>query len=127
VIQLELLSNSRITPVSGNASSVGLLFVGSTDHGTKVVLNSNTALQDPVLCSQNFVIYGPYTDIELQSNTSFCGAMAGKSVHLKQNSEIWTSSGVEEFFLPLVAPHYVSSRFVDCATAAPIGAPDEGC
>lgn len=126
-IQLELLSNARITPVTGNAASVSLLFVGSTSHATKVVLNSNTALQDPVLCSQNFIIYGPYTDIELQSNTSFCGAMAGKSVHLLSNSEVWTGTGVEEFFLPLVPPHYLASRFVDCVTTVPAVTPDEGC
>lgn len=127
VVQLQLNSNSRITPVSGDASEVALLFVGSTSQGTKVVLDSKTALNDPVLCSQNFILYGPYTDIELRSNTSLCGAVAGKSVHLKQNSEIWTSSGVEEFFLPLVAPHYAPTRFIDCSTATPTVAPDEGC
>lgn len=127
VLQIDLSSNSRITPVSGQSESVALLFVGSKEIETKVVLSSNTELDDPVLCSQNFVVYGPYTDVELKSETSFCGAMAAKTVHLKQNSEIWTSSGVANFFLPLVAPHYEPSRFVDCSTAAPIGIPDEGC
>jgi hypothetical protein len=127
VTQLELLSNSRITPQSGKSGSVALLFVGSPDHGTKVLLNSETSIEDPVLCTQNFVIYGPYTDIELDSNTSFCGAMAGKTVHLDSNAEIWSSSGVHELYLPLTAPHYVPSRFVDCIAGAAAGAPDEGC
>jgi type II secretory pathway pseudopilin PulG len=127
VTQLELLSNSRITPQSGNSGSVALLFVGSPNHATNVVLNSETSIEDPVLCAQNFVIYGPYTDIEMDSNTSFCGAMAGKTIHLDSNAEVWTSSGVQEFFLPLTAPHYVASRFVDCIAAGVTGSPDEGC
>ncbi len=127
VTQLELLSNSRITPQSGKSGSVALLFVGSPNQGTRVLLNSKTTIEDPVLCTQNFVIYGPYTDIELDSNTSFCGAMAGKTVHLNSNSEVWTSGGIQQFFLPLTAPHYVPSRFVDCIASAAVGAPDEGC
>jgi len=127
VTQLELLSNARIAPVSGQSANVALLFVGSEDIETKAILNSNTSLEDPLLCAQNFVVYGPRTDIELQSNTSFCGAMAGKTVTLLQNSEVWTSSGVKEFFLPLVAPHYASSRFVDCSATVGSAYPDEGC
>ena len=29
--------------------------------------------------------------------------------------------------LPLVAPHYEPSRFVECTAQAAIGLPDEGC
>jgi Tfp pilus assembly protein PilX len=127
VVQLELLSNARIAPVSGKSANVALLFVGSDEIATRAILNSNTSLEDPLLCAQNFVVYGPRTDIELQSNTSFCGAMAGKTVTLLSNSQIWTSSGVKEFFLPLVAPHYVANRFVDCAATVGSAYPNEGC
>lgn len=129
VTQLDLSSNSRISPQSGSSGSVALLFVGSRERQTKALMSSNTSVEDPVNCTQNFVIYGPYTDIEMNSNTSFCGAMAGKSVHLDSNATVSTSGGVQQFYLPLTAPHYVASRFVDCAatTAASTGAPDEGC
>ena len=53
--------------------------------------------------------------------------MAGKSVHLDSKSKVWTSSGVKQFYLPLVAPHYTASRFVDCAGTTATGTPDEGC
>jgi hypothetical protein len=122
--QLELLSNSRITAAVGKAVNVALLFVGSTARDTRIVLNSNTAVDGP--CEQNFVIYGPYTDIELDSNTKFCGAMAGKSVHLDSNAEIWTSSGTDSWVVPNTAPHFVVDRFVDCSTATAV-VPDEGC
>lgn len=122
--QLELLSNSRITAAVGKAVNVALLFVGSTARATNIVLNSNTAVDGP--CEQNFVVYAPYTDIELDSNTKFCGAMAGKSVHLDSNAEIWTSSGTDTFVLPNTAPHFVVNRFVDCSTATTV-LPDVGC
>jgi hypothetical protein len=125
VTQLDLLSNSRITSAPGYAVNVALLFVGSEDLATKINLNSNTSVDGP--CEQNFVIYAPYTDIDLDSNTKFCGAMAGKSVHLDSNAEVWTSSGTDSFVLPNTAPHYVVNRFLDCTAAAPTGAPDEGC
>jgi hypothetical protein len=125
--QLELLSNTRITPQVGGSGSIALLFVGSQNLQTRALLNSNTSVEDPVHCTQNFVVYGPYTDIEMDSKTSFCGAIAGKSVHLNSNAEIWTSSGVQQFSLPLVAPHYEATRFVDCAATTATGAPDEGC
>ena len=124
VTQLELLSNSRITSESGNSVDVSLLFVGSKDMATRINLNSNTAVDGP--CEQNFIIYAPLTDIELDSNTKFCGAMAGKTVHLDSNAEIWTSSGTGSWVLPNTAPHYVVNRFVDCTTIS-AGAPDEGC
>jgi type II secretory pathway pseudopilin PulG len=124
-VQLDLLSNARITSTTGDAVNVALLFVGSPYTATTINLNSNTSVDGP--CEQNFVIYAPYTDIELDSNTKFCGAMAGKSVHLDSNAEIWTSSGIKSWVLPNTAPHYVADRFVDCAATVAAGTPDEGC
>ncbi len=127
VTQLELRSNARITPVSGKSSDLALLFVGSPNLETNILLRSESTIKDPVLCEQNFIMYAPYTDIEMESNTSFCGAMAGSTVHLDSNAQVWTGSGVDEFYLPLTAPHYEVSRFVDCTAEPPTGAPNEGC
>lgn len=122
--QLELLSNSRITSEDGEATDLALLFVGSPNTSTKILLNSETAVDGP--CEQNFVIYAPYTDIELDSNTRFCGALAGKTVTLSSFAQVWTSSGLGSFVLPNTAPHYVVDRFVDCSTS-PTTPPDKGC
>lgn len=123
--QLELRSNSRITAVGGKSVNLAMLFVGSQDLSTKILLNSETSVDGP--CEQNFVIYAPYTDIELDSNTRFCGALAGQTVHLDSEAQVWTSSEVNKFILPNVAPHYVTGHFIDCVASVPSGAPDEGC
>jgi hypothetical protein len=125
VTQLELQSNTRITSEPGKSASVALLFVGSKELSTNILMNSNTAVDGP--CEQNFVLYAPYSDITLNSNTKFCGALAGKTVHLDSNAQVWTSSGIQSWFLPLTAPHFVAERFVDCVSSAPAGLPDEGC
>lgn len=129
VTQLDLDSNSRITSATGKPGSVALLFVGSDTRQTKIQLDSNTTVNGP--CDQNFVIYAPRTDVDFDSNTHFCGAVAGKSVHLDSNAEIWSGSGSESFNLPGLelpetAPHYTPYRYVECS-AAPASPPDAGC
>lgn len=123
--QLELKSNSRITSAEGDPVNLALLFVGSPNTATTINLNSETSVDGP--CEQNFVVYAPYTDVELDSNTKFCGAMAGKTVHLDSEAQVWTSSGIGKFVLPNTAPHYVAERFVDCTATDVTGVPDEGC
>jgi hypothetical protein len=129
VTQLDLQSNSRITSGTGNPISVAMLFVGSESLQTKIQLNSNTSVNGP--CEQNFVIYAPRSDVDLDSNSRFCGAIAGKSVHLDSNAEVWSASGSESFELPGLeipetAAHYTPYRFVECTSAA-VSPPDAGC
>jgi len=129
VTQLEMDSKTRITSATGDPVSVAMLFVGSETRQTKVLLNSNTSVNGP--CDQNFVIYAPLTDVRLNSNARFCGAIAGKTVHMDSNAEVWSASGSEEFNLPGVdipetPDHYAPYRFVECASAAAT-APDDGC
>lgn len=129
VTQLDLQSNSRITSATGDPVSVAMLFVGSETIPTMVQLNSNTSVNGP--CEQNFVIYAPRSNVDLNSNSKFCGAIAGKSVHLDSNAEIWAASGSESFNLPGVeipetAAHYEPFRFVECSGAAG-SLPDTGC
>ena len=127
--QLDLRSNSRVTSATGDPVSVAMLFVGSDTISTNIQLNSNTSVNGP--CEQNFVIYAPRSDIDLDSNSKFCGAIAGKSIHLDSNAEIWNASGTESFNLPGVeipetAPHYTPYRFVECSAVA-ASPPDAGC
>jgi hypothetical protein len=129
VTQLELQSNSRVTSATGSSINVAMLFVGSETLATRVLLNSNTSVNGP--CEQNFVIYAPRSEVELNSNSRFCGAVAGKSVHLDSNAEIWSASGSESFNLPGLelpetAPHYTPYRFVECS-AVEASPPDAGC
>ena len=127
--QLDLRSNARITSAGGEPISIAMLFVGSETIPTKVQLNSNTSVEES--CDQNFIVYAPRSEVDLDSNSKFCGAIAGKSVHLDSNSEIWSGTGSEDFMTNEDEPreavaHYAPFRFVECSGAS-AGMPDAGC
>jgi hypothetical protein len=127
--QLDMDSNSRVTSASGVSAAVALLFVGSETRQTKIQLDSNTQANEA--CIQNFVIYAPRTEVNFDSNTKFCGAIAAKKLHLNSNAEIRSSSSSSSFTLPGVdipetPAHYTPYRFVECS-ALVASVPDEGC
>lgn len=122
--QLRLSSNARITASGGGPSNVALLFVGSDTVPTRISLNSNTQVAGA--CEQNFVIYAPRTDFYFDSNSTYCGAVAGKSIHMDSNAKLYTDSAAKDFVLPNTAPHYELSSFIECG--GPAGnPPDAGC
>jgi hypothetical protein len=124
--QMLLQSNTRISTPNIAPSSVALLFVGSTDIATSIQLNSNT--DSNALCQQNFVIYGPLTAINMNSNSQYCGALAAKALHLDSHAIVTTGSGTSTFTLPGTAPYYTldPAGFVECS-AASASPPNTGC
>jgi hypothetical protein len=129
VVQIEMASNTRISSNSGNP--VQLLFVGSEAGSqdpdfihTILHLSSNTDIN--AACEQNFVVYAPLSDIVLNSNSTYCGALAGKSIHLDSNADVRTNAASQAFIVPYTSPHYTVDRFVECA-ATSASPPSSGC
>lgn len=122
--QLDVSSNARITSASGTPANVAMLFVGSPNRLTNLLMSSNTQISGS--CVQNFVIYAPYTHIEMNSNSQYCGVMAGQSLHMDSNAEVFTNALSQQFALPGTAPHYTAERFVECS-AQSASPPDQGC
>jgi hypothetical protein len=129
VAQLEMDSNARITPTGTNSADIRLLFVGSSGQGadfrqTQIHMSSNTFI--PAACEQNFVLYAPLSDVTLNSNSTYCGGLAGKTLHLDSNARVWIPPTALNVDLPATAPHYEVERFVECS-AVPQTQPDSGC
>lgn len=122
--QLALSSNSRITAASGGATNVAMYFVGSPTLATSIHLSSNTQVAGA--CEQNFVVYAPRTNILMNSNSTYCGAIAGKTITLDSNSRIFQDSGASGFTMPATAAHYTVDRFVEC-TGPATTPPDTAC
>ena len=118
-VQMKLSSNSRITATGGGAANAAFLFVGSDTVPTRIELNSNTQVAGA--CEQNFVIYAPRTDFDFDSNSTYCGAVAGKSIHMDSNAKLFIDNAAKNFVLPNTAPHYVQSGFIECE--GPAGTP----
>ena len=122
--QMDLSSNTRITSATGTPAKVAVYFVGSQTRLTNLLMSSNTQIAGS--CVQNFIIYAPLTHIELNSNSQYCGALAGQSLHMDSNAEVFTDADSQAFVLPGTAPHYAVSQFVEC-TAASASPPNTGC
>ncbi|MBA2449354.1 MAG: hypothetical protein H0V51_15145 [Chloroflexi bacterium] len=122
--QMDIASNTRITATDGGPANVALLFVGSSSSETKINLSSNTTIG--AACQQNFVVYAPRTDITLNANSTYCGAVAGKTLHMDSNARIYADDGARNFQLPNTAAHYELTGFVEC-TSATGSQPTTGC
>jgi hypothetical protein len=121
VVQIEMASNTRITSNTGNP--VQLLVVGSDKRpheegfiNTILHLSSNTDIN--AACEQNFVVYAPRSDIVLNSNSTYCGALAGNTIHLDSEADLRTNGASEGFIIPYTSPHYEIDRFVECSATA---------
>jgi hypothetical protein len=112
--QLRMNSNTRITSTDGGPANLAMLFVGSPTRQTKIILDSNTSIGGS--CEQNFVVYAPRTDIQMNSNSTFCGALAGKTLQIDSNARIYSDSSAQQYALPGAPPHYAVSSFIECNT-----------
>src|SRR5215208_768964 len=128
--QLSMDANTSIQVNGGTAQNLRMLFVGSDTIPTTATFSSNTT-QD-VACNQDFVIYGPRTDIVLASNSYFCGALAGKTVRTDNNNNanvtIKTSTEATQYTLPGWVDHYAIDDIKECTGVMPsVGSPSSGC
>jgi hypothetical protein len=122
-----MASNTSIQVNGGSAQNMRLLFVGSDTIPTTATMSSNT-IQN-VACNQDFVIYGPRTDIVFASNSYFCGAVAGKTVTSNSNTSVKTSNQATGYTLPGWVDHYAIDDFRECTGTMPTGTapPSSGC
>lgn len=129
--QLKMNQNSSIQASGGTQVDLALLFVGSDAIPTSVELAQNTAAPGP--CSQAFVLYAPRSAISLAQNAHVCGAIAGKSISVSQNSTITASNLAADFEMPSTESQYFHGgyepgTFVECTAALPPeSSPSQGC
>jgi hypothetical protein len=122
--QLTLASNTRISGNTGTPGAVAIYFVGSAARPTQALMSSNTQANQS--CVQNFIMYGPLTHLEMNSNSVYCGAVAGQTLHMDSNAIFLTDTASQQYILPGTPPHFVTSKFVDC-DAAITSPPNSGC
>jgi hypothetical protein len=124
-LQVELKSNSYITstaydPSQGLFNVPGLYLFGSPSQATSAYFGNNTNQ-----AVNEFVLYAPNTDVQLDSNAIYTGAIAGKTLDVKSNATIVSHANMVIPGLD-IPPQYSVERYVECtgATATP---PDANC
>ncbi|MDX6661974.1 MAG: hypothetical protein QOG09_76 [Solirubrobacterales bacterium] len=123
--QIDLSGNSAVTstaynPALGNFDLPGFFLMGSDTISTSVSITGNGGTDE-------FLLYGPRTDISLSGNGSmtYVGAVAGKTVSMSGNASITSSAGAPPPVIPTLLL-YGRQRYVECtgATGTP---PDANC
>jgi hypothetical protein len=121
--QIELRNNANITstgynPSLGQFDVPGFYLLGSEDIQTSATWINNSGTNE-------FVLYGPNTDIYLAPNSTYTGAIAGRYIFMKNNAVMKSDAG---FVPPTIGGStlYQRVRYVECtgATGTP---PDANC
>lgn len=91
---LSLSGNSRIAatgyqPSVGQFSMPGFFFLGSTKTATSVNLSGNTSI------TNEMVIYGPNTKINISGNATWKGVVVGKEIEMSGNGHVMQDAGYE--------------------------------
>ena len=73
------------------------------------------------------ILYAPNSAIELSSNSTLLGAIAGQSVTLASNAQVTSHASSSNLEIPLPF-HYRQTQYVECnSTSAPADAPSSNC
>lgn len=119
VEQFVLESNTKIDATSGDPTSAAFFMVGSDTIATTARLSSNSQ------AGMDVILYAPRTDVDLNSNSTLNGAVAGKTVTLDSNAVLQADDRVSSFEVPVVTV-YRRDRYVECAGSSGTP-PDANC
>jgi hypothetical protein len=92
--QISLSGNNRIAatgyqPSAGQFSMPGFYLLGSTSVSSSVNLSGNYSTTD------EFIVYGPNTNISITGNATFKGVIAGKRIAMSGNGKVEQDAGFE--------------------------------
>jgi hypothetical protein len=92
--QINMSGNNKITasgyqPSQGQFDMPGFYLLGSPTEASQVNISGNASTTD------EFVIYGPNTTINISGNATFKGIVAGKSIAMSGNGTIEQDPGFE--------------------------------
>lgn len=121
--QIDVQNNATITatgyqPSLGQFDMPGFYLMGSPTIPTTAYWWNNSGTNE-------FIIYGPNTNIDVNNNATFIGVLAGKTIHLSNNAVVKQDAGFEP---PQIggATLYQRQSYVEC-TGAVASPPNANC
>lgn len=118
--QFAVTGNTSITSTSNDPTDAAILMVGSTTTPTDVSMTGNAKQNE-------FVLYAPRTDISVTGNSTYVGALAGKTLNLAGSAQLQIPGTATDFDAEVVL-RYQRERYLECAATQPTGGePDAGC
>jgi len=126
--QIKVENNADITSSGYQASEgkyavMGLYVMGSPTIPTKIVFSNNSNGKNEE--ADEFILYAPNSNVYMENNATFKGAIVGKTVYLSNHAKVIQDEGFEP---PNIGGSNLFSRqsYVECtgATASP---PNANC
>jgi hypothetical protein len=117
--QFLMNSNTKLKVTSGNPADLAILVMGSDTRTTEVEFNSNSHTTFPI------ILYAPRSIVDLNSNATFLGGVAGASVLLNSNATVQSHTATSNFVFPVLL-HYRQTRYVECSST-PVSSPGDYC
>lgn len=118
--QLNVIGNAKVIATSSNPADFQFLFVGSDQCPTSAVLTGNSTSVN------EFVMYGPRTDIQLNGSATLQGAITGQSVTTDGSSTFLADPDIADFDVA-VALNFQRTRYIECAGSVDQSPPDASC
>jgi hypothetical protein len=120
VTQVAMTGNTTIASTSNDPTDAAILMVGSENVPTTASLTGNARQNE-------FVLYAPRTDIVATGNSTYVGAMAGKTLSLSGSVHVEIPGTATDFDAEVLT-RYERERFVECSATVPTGGlPDANC
>jgi hypothetical protein len=127
-LQLSMQGNPRLSSTNQDPGALKLLFVGSDTIPSSVSMKGNPSAtsSDP----NTFTIYGPKTDVTLDGNSTYVGAVAGKTLTVQGSATLMQRDSATNSSIPVVTS-FTRERYVECTGGTlPAGAgalPNNSC
>ena len=120
ITQLSMIGNTTIASTSNDPTDAAILMVGSNTTPTRASLSGNAKQNE-------FVLYAPETDIAATGNSTYVGALAGKTLNLGGSVHVEIPGTATDFDAEVLT-RYERERFVECSATLPAGGtPDASC
>ena len=111
------ITASGYQPSEGKYAVPGLYVMGSTTIPSKIVFSNNGG------ATNEFVLYAPNSNIYMENNATYKGAIAGKTVYLANHAKVIQDEGFEPPKLG-GSNFFTRQSYVECvgATGSPVNA-----
>ncbi|MGH2978064.1 MAG: DUF7305 domain-containing protein, partial [Solirubrobacterales bacterium] len=114
-------NNSGIVNLNADPTTLQLRVAGSATAASSV------SFENSFDSTMIMAVYAPNSTVTMQNNLSLVGALAGKHVHLQNNTQLTYHERIADIATGSSIRVYQAEDYVECTVAATGAAPDSGC
>jgi type II secretory pathway pseudopilin PulG len=114
-------NNSGIVNLNTDPTTLQLRVAGSATAASSV------SFENSFDSTMTMAVYAPNSTITMQNNLSLVGALAGKQVHLQNNTQLTYHERIADIATGSSIRVYQSEDYIECTATPTAAQPDSGC